>query len=148
MKTDNERITLAQATGITAEQAEVIATMGCDLASSGQLNDARVVFEGLVALNPLDASAHAALGTIYQKLGRLDEARASYDACIKLHPRHPIALANRGELRVLAQDSEGWLDLAKAIEADPEKTTAASRRAQALIEAVAAKQKQKQNQPV
>ena len=142
MKTLNEGRTLAEVTGITAEQAEVIATMGRDLASTGHLDDARIVFEGLVALNPLDAAAHAALGTIYQKLGRLKEARASYDACLKLQPRNPVALANRGELRVLSQDSGGWLDLGKALEADPEGNTGASQRARALIEAVAQKQKQ------
>lgn len=138
----NEEQTLAQLTGITAEQADVIANMGCDLANSGRFDDARVVFEGMVTLNPHDAAAQAALGTVYQKLGRTDDALAAYDACLKLDPKHPVALANRGELKVLARDASGWLDLAKALEADPQGTTVGSRRARAMIEAVAKKEKE------
>lgn len=143
MNTSIEKQTLAEMTGVTAEQAQFIADIGCDLAQSGRLEDSRVIFEGLVTLNPKDASAQAALGTVYQKLGRTLDARKAYDACLALEPQHPVALGSQGELKLLAKDKTGWLDLAKAVEFDPTCETLAARRARALITAVAEKQKQK-----
>ena len=43
-----------------------------DLATAGRLEEARIIFEGLVEGNPKDSASRAALGTVYQKLGRID----------------------------------------------------------------------------
>ena len=129
--------TWAEVEGITFEEAQGIARVGCELAGAGRLEEARVVFEGLCTLNPRDGAVRAALGTVYQKLGRVPEARAEYDAALQLSPDNPVALANRGELRLRAGDRDGLVDLARAIEADPGGETAASRRARALLRAMA-----------
>ena len=129
--------TWAEVEGITFEEAQGIARVGCELAGAGRLEEARVVFEGLCTLNPRDGAVRAALGTVYQKLGRIPDARAEYDAALQLSPDNPVALANRGELRLRAGDRDGLLDLARATESDPEGETAASRRARALLRAMA-----------
>lgn len=129
--------TWAQVEGMTFEEAQSIARLGCELAGAGRLEEARVVFEGLAALNPRDGAVRAALGTVLQKLGRLDEARAEYDAALQHSPDNPVALGNRGELRLRAGDRDGLLDLARATEADPHGETAAARRARALLRAMA-----------
>lgn len=68
------KMTWAEVEGMTAEEASGIAQTACELAAEGKLEQARVLLEGLVATNPYDAAAHAALGTVFQKMDRLDEA--------------------------------------------------------------------------
>lgn len=128
--------TWAEVEGMTKGEARAIAQVGCELAAAGRLEEARVLFEGLVEGNPKDAASRAALGTVYQKLGRLDEALAEYTAALAEQPRNPVALANRGELRLRAGDRQGYAGLAQAMEADPHGETAAGRRARSLVESI------------
>ncbi|MCE9667328.1 tetratricopeptide repeat protein [Myxococcus stipitatus] len=128
--------TWAEVEGMTFEEAKAIAQVGCDLAAAGRLEEARILFEGLVAGNPRDAGARAALGTVYQKLGRLEEAIAEYSAALARDPVHPVALANRGELYLRKGERQGFTDLANAVEVDPHGETAAGRRAKALVRAI------------
>lgn len=129
--------TIAEAAGLTFEDAKAIAEIGCDLAAAGRLEEARVLFEGLVEINPKDAAARAALGTVYQKQGRLEDAVSEYTAAIGLDEQQPVALANRGELRLRRNDAGGMEDLVAATRADPGGVTIAARRARALIGALA-----------
>ncbi|MHB8878790.1 MAG: tetratricopeptide repeat protein [Myxococcaceae bacterium] len=128
--------TWAEVEGMTWEEAKAIAQVGCDLATAGRLEEARIIFEGLVAGNPKDSASRAALGTVYQKLGRLDEAIAEYTAAIDQDPRNPVALANRGELRLKGGDRGGFSDIANAVDADPHGETSAGRRAKGLVKAI------------
>ena len=121
---------------MTFAEAKAIAQVGCDLAASGRLDEARIVFEGIVVMNPKDSASHAALGTVYQKLGRIEDAVAEYSAAIKTDAKNPIALANRGELRLKGGDRDGFTDLAHAVEADPHGETSAGRRAKSLVKAI------------
>ena len=72
----------------------------------------------------------------YQKLGRTEDAITEYTAALDTDARNPVALANRGELRLKAGDRAGFKDLAKAVEADPYGETAAGRRAKGLVKAI------------
>lgn len=128
--------TWAEVEGMTFEEAKAIAQVGCDLAAAGRLEEARILFEGLVEGNPKDTAARAALGTVYQKLGRLEEAVAEYSAALEREPDHPVALANRGELYLRKGERQGFTDLANAVEADPHGETAGGRRARALVKAI------------
>src|SRR5690349_12521517 len=83
--------TWAEVEGMTFEEAKAIAQVGCDLAAAGRLEEARILFEGLVEGNPRDTAARAALGTVYQKLGRLEEAIAEYSAALAREPGNPVA---------------------------------------------------------
>lgn len=130
------QVTWAEVEGMTWEEAKAIAQVGCDLATAGRLEEARIIFEGLVAGNPKDSASRAALGTVYQKLGRLEDAIAEYTAALEVDSRNPVALANRGELRLKAGDRNGFTDLAQAVEADPHGETVAGRRAKGLVKAI------------
>jgi len=130
-------MTWAEVEGMTWENAKAIAQVGCDLAAAGRLEEARVIFEGLVAGNPKDSASRAALGTVYQKLGRTEEAIAEYSAALEHDPKNAVALANRGELRLRAADRAGFTDLANAVDADPDGETSAGRRAKGLVKAIA-----------
>jgi Flp pilus assembly protein TadD len=129
-------LTLAELEGMTQAQAEEIAGHGVSLADAGRLEEARVVFEGLTASNLRDSAAWGALGTVYQKLGRMEDALAAYDTCVQLDPENPVALVNRGELRLRRGDAAGLEDVARALHADREGRTSAGRRALGLMKAL------------
>jgi len=129
--------TLAEIAGFTFEEAQAIAEIGVDLAAAGRLEEARMLFEGMVEMNPKDAAARAALGTVYQKQGRLLEALTEYTTAIEMDSEQPIALANRGELRLRRSDRGGMEDLVAATRSDPYGSTVGGRRAKALLGAMA-----------
>lgn len=131
-------MTWAEVEGMTFEEAKAIAQVGCDLAAAGRLEEARILFEGLVEGNPLDSAARAALGTVYQKLGRTEDALKEYSASLEFDPTNPVALVNRGELYLRQGDKRGFTDVANAVEADPNGETSAGRRARALVKAITA----------
>lgn len=143
---ENE-MTWAEVEGMTAEQAGRISRIGCELAAAGRLNDARIIFEGLVAGNPKDHSAVSALGTVYAKLQRKAEAIDCFDKALAIFDKNVVALSNRGELRLRGGDAGGLEDLAKAVEVDDRGMSAAGRRARTLLTALAkAKKAQPQQQ--
>lgn len=139
----------AEVDGVNWQEAKAIAQVGCDLAAAGRLEEARIIFEGLVEANPKDSAVLSALGTVYQKLGRIEDALSAYNTAIELDPRNPVALGNRGELRLRNDDREGFSDLARAVESDPHGETNAGRRARDLVRAITLKaiefMKQQQN---
>ncbi len=97
-----DELTWAEVQGMTHEEAKMIAETGCELAAAGRLEEARILFEGLVEVNPKDSAAHAALGTVYQKLERIEDAVSEYSAALGRDPKNPVALGNRGELYLRA----------------------------------------------
>lgn len=126
--------TLAEITGMTSKDAAELARRGEALADDGNLESARVIFEGLVACNPRDVGAQAALGTLYEKLGRRQLAMDCFDAALALDPHHPVARLGRGELRLRIGDRLGLEDLHVAASSDPTGRSVAGRRAAALLE--------------
>jgi Flp pilus assembly protein TadD len=130
-------LTLAELEGMTYEDAQECARVGVELAEAGRLEEARIVFEGLTASNLRDSAAWGALGTVYQKLGRAEDALAAYATCLRLDPLNPVALLNRGELRLRRGDGQGLEDVAAALHADREGHTSAGRRAMGLMKLVA-----------
>ena len=129
-------ITWAEAEGMTWEQAKAIGQVGCDLAEAGRLEEARILFEGLIAGNPRDSASQAALGTVYQKLGRIQDAKEAYTQTLDIDSDNPIALTYRGELRLREGDQAGREDIERAAKSDRSESTAAGRRARTLIAAM------------
>jgi Flp pilus assembly protein TadD len=122
--------TLAQAFGFTRDQAQAITEQAFNLLDAGDLDGAATVFTGLLALNPLDAGIHAALGSVFHQQGRTAEAIASYDEALELDGDTVLARVNRGELRCQAGQLEGIDDLRVAAG----KPSAVQARAQRLLQ--------------
>ncbi|RMG21019.1 MAG: hypothetical protein D6729_01795 [Deltaproteobacteria bacterium] len=132
-------VTFAQLEGFTVEEARRIAKMGHRLYEEGRYDEARILFEGLAAINPLDAYAHQVLGAIAECTGDIETARRHFDVCLSLDPKNVWVLVRRGELRLKHGDAKGGLeDLGCALEVDPEGRSPAARRA-ALFVAVLAR---------
>ncbi len=132
-------ITFAQLEGFTRDDARRIARMGHALYEQDRLEEARTLFEGLAALNPLDAYAHQVLGAIAEREGKAALARRYFDVCLSLNPANVWVRVRRGELRLREGDARGGLeDLAAALEADPEGETPSGRRARLVVAALQA----------
>lgn len=121
--------TLAQYIGITVDQAQAITSQAFDLMDAGNLEGAAVIFNGLLTLNPHDASAQAALGSVLHQQGKLSEARAAYDSAIAMDAHTVLARVNRGELRCKGGDLGGLEDLRVAARIP----SSVQARAQALV---------------
>jgi tetratricopeptide (TPR) repeat protein len=75
---DGSTPTFAQTYGISFEQGVEWAQEGLALAEQGRADEARVILEGLVTLNPLSASYWYALGFTYEKQELIDDAIQAY----------------------------------------------------------------------
>ena len=128
------RITLGDLEGITKQEQYQMAEVGYSYVTSGKLDDAETVFEGLIALDPFDAYFHTALGSIAQQRDQHDEAEKRYSRALEINPFFATAMANRGEVRVVqGRLAEGAEDLIRAVQSDPEAKEPATVRARATL---------------
>jgi Tfp pilus assembly protein PilF len=103
--------------------ADMVA-LGHELFSMGKVNEARVVFEGLVISNPDDSFAHTMLGTIHLARNDLDAALGAFEKAISLDPDDVPARVYRGEIRLNKRKLRGAAEdfawaLKLAAESDP-----------------------------
>lgn len=128
------RITLGDLEGITKQEQYQMAEIGHGYLGQGKLAEAKIVFEGLLALDPFDAYFNMALASIAQQEHQNDAAEKLYTRALEINPFSPTAHANRGELRVMQGDLQhGVEDLVKAIELDPKLSEPATERAKATL---------------
>ena len=131
-------ITLGDLEGVTKADQYKLAEKGHQLLEEGKLDDAKIVFEGLLALDPYDAYYLTALGSIAQRTEQLREAEHFYSRALTVNPYAIAAWANRGEVRIhLGQLVEAAGDLAKAIDLDPEGANPIGQRARLIALTVA-----------
>ncbi|HQU86003.1 MAG TPA: tetratricopeptide repeat protein [Pyrinomonadaceae bacterium] len=127
-------ITISEAVGLNRKQLYAIARRGYQLMNSGKLEEARLIYAGLVAADPFDSVFHCHLGAIHWKLGDVEKAFAEYDAALRFNIANVDALAGRGELYLLKGEvKQGIEDLRKALENDPHAFRPATVRARALL---------------
>jgi tetratricopeptide (TPR) repeat protein len=74
--------------------------LGHELFEGGRVNEARVVFEGLIAAGHQDAFCYTMLGTVSLALKDFDRALQLFDRALELEPSDLAALVYRGELRL------------------------------------------------
>ena len=71
------------------------------LEAQGKVNEARTVFQGLYAVNPMDPYFAKALGVVEMAAGNPAGAVAAYDVALKLAPTDAQAWLGRAEVRLL-----------------------------------------------
>lgn len=74
--------------------------LGHEAFQSGRVNEARVVFESLVASGRAESFAHTMLGTILLGAHELDAALEQFEAALALDPDELAALVYRAEIRL------------------------------------------------
>ncbi len=115
------RRTLTDETVDPTEQAFVDLTrLGHEAFEAGRADEARVVFESLVALGRRDPFAHTMLGTILLGAHALDLALEQFEAALEIDPEDLAALVYRGEIRLSRRKvARAVEDLERAVKLGP-----------------------------
>jgi type III secretion system low calcium response chaperone LcrH/SycD len=110
------KATLKDVRGYSDEELYAVAKTAYYFFYQGRLNEARTLFQGLYAVNPLDAYFAKALGVVELAAGNVQGALSAYDVAIKLAPSDPSVYVGRAEVK-LYQGNKGQAadDLRKAI---------------------------------
>ena len=113
--------TLKDVRGYTDEELYSIAKTAYFFYYQGRLDEARTLFQGLYAVNPLDSYFAKALGVVEMAAGNGQGALAAYDVAIKLSPADPAAYVGRAEVKLALGQKPGAVDdLKKASTLVPE----------------------------
>jgi tetratricopeptide (TPR) repeat protein len=127
--------TLGELQGIPKQTQYEWARTAQDLLSRGQLDKARELFLGLVALDPYDAYFHTGLGVAYLRDDQLDEALSHLSRALEINPFSADARASRAELYALRNERKLAVeDLVRLVNDNPTSNDPAVVRARAMVE--------------
>jgi type III secretion system low calcium response chaperone LcrH/SycD len=104
------KATLKDVRGYSDEELYSIARMGYFFFYQGKIEEARTIFQGLYAVNPLDSYFAKALGVVELAAGNPAGAMAAYDVCLKLSPQDSAAYVGRAEVKVAQGQRSGAVD--------------------------------------
>lgn len=112
---DGTTPTFAQTYGISFEQGVEWAQEGVALAEQGRADEACVILEGLVTLNPRSPSYWYALGFIYEKQELTEDAIQAYTMATERDRRHTEGWLRLGLLQLKKGDGRGIDSLRMAV---------------------------------
>ncbi len=125
--------TLKELKGYTEEELFRISQLGYTLFLNGKVSDAKVVFEGLVAVDPRKEYYYRALGVVYHRLGDAERALRQFSHAITVSPQSVAAFVNRAEVHISRRDMDKALaDLEQAIRYSGHHSDPLGRKARAL----------------
>ena len=143
--------TLAEFAGLGRERLYEIAARAYELMNSGKLEEALVIYRGLVAADPFDSVFRCHLGAVELRRGRAEEAAAEFDAALRFNRANADAFAGRGEAKLhLGRLAAAVEDLRAAVALDPAALRPSTVRARALLASLrqaARRQQTGKNQP-
>ncbi len=109
------KATLKEVRGYTDEELFSIARTGYFFYYQGKVAEARTVFQGLYAIDPLEPYFAKALGVVEMASGNTAGAMAAYDVAIRISPEDASAYVGRAEVKLsLGQRPSAVEDLKKA----------------------------------
>lgn len=94
------KATLRDVRGYSDEELYSIARIGYFFFHQGKVKEARLVFQGLYAINPTELYFAKALGVVEMAAGNPAGAVAAYDVALKLAPRDASAYLGRAEVKL------------------------------------------------
>lgn len=97
-----------------------MALIGFRMYEQGKYTEAKTIFQGLIALEPMEAYYYTALGAVFLAEEDLENARAMFSSSIALNPKEVAPYVNRGEVNLReGKILEAAQDFQKAVELDP-----------------------------
>lgn len=115
--------TLKELKGYTSEELHCISQLGYTLFLNGKIRDARIIFEGLVAVDPRNEYYYRALGVVYHREGDPERALRQFGHAITVSGRRSVAAyINRAEVHIARRDhgrALADLDAALRLARDP-----------------------------
>jgi tetratricopeptide (TPR) repeat protein len=128
-------VSIGQIMKLSPESIDEIARVGAELYMQGRMGEARVIFQGLAAVDPASYFGHAGLAVIAMAQDNLDEARECLERAVKLDPKDPAPYANLGEVLLRQANAKDALPMfQKAMALDPQRTNPAANRARAMLQ--------------
>ena len=128
------KITLKELKGYTDDELYAIAHTGYFFLMQGKNQEAKTLFEGLVAIDPKNDYYYRALGVIFHKLGDAERAIKQFTYAITVNPKAAASFVNRAEVYLsLQRNLEAANDLRKALEFATAREPALARKARALL---------------
>jgi len=122
-----------QLLGVTDQEFEAMGKLGTMYYEQGDLDRARIVFQGMVEADPSSSSAHAALGALYVRTGHDEVAIQHLNRAIELDSNQLSAYVNRAEVELkFKQPEKAVADLKRAMELDPTGQDPAANRARMM----------------
>ncbi|MBL8151500.1 MAG: hypothetical protein JNN15_16365 [Blastocatellia bacterium] len=92
------RLTLSRVKGWQPEEYQLMLMLGYTLHEQGRSEEAAIIFEGLLSLEPRNAYCHSALGAAYLRLEQDEKALTHLNMAIQLDAKDISAYINRAEL--------------------------------------------------
>ena len=96
------KATLKDVRGYSDEELYSIARTAYYFFYQGRVAEARTLFQGLYAVNPLDAYFARALGVVELAAGNQAGSLAAWDVAVKISPNDPASYVGRAETRIAA----------------------------------------------
>lgn len=100
----DEKVTLRQVRGYTDEELDAIVRAAQVFFRQGRIEEARVLFRGLRAVDPLEPSFARGLAVVEFAADDPDASLAAWDAAIALAPGEPSAWIGRAEVEIACGD--------------------------------------------
>lgn len=101
------KATLKEVRGYSDEELYSIAKTAYYFFFQGKLNEARTLFQGLYAVNPLDAYFAKALSVVELAAGNMQGALSAAEVAVKLAPEDGSAYVGRAEVKLLLGQKPG-----------------------------------------
>ncbi|MBL4818380.1 MAG: hypothetical protein JKY15_03995 [Deltaproteobacteria bacterium] len=109
--------TLKALRGYTDEELQTVSQIAYYMMMQGKLEDAKTLFEGLVAIDPSQEYYFRALGVLAQKAEDSNLALRHFGYAIQLAPDKPDGYVNRAEIFIYLDDQDkARADLKDALE--------------------------------
>ncbi len=106
------KATLKDVRGYSDDELYSIARTAYFYFYQGRITEARTLFQGLYAVNPLDGYFAKALGVVEMAAGNPTGALAAYDVALKLSPQDAAAYVGRAEVKIaMGQKTQAVDDL-------------------------------------
>jgi tetratricopeptide (TPR) repeat protein len=129
-------LTLQELNVISGPEMLEMAVIGFSMYEQGKYDHAKVIFQGLCALDPKEAYYRTALGAVYLAQENLEQAEGLLSEAIALNDKEIASFVNRGEVYLRqGKIMEAAQDFKRAVELDPDNKDPLSHRARLLAAA-------------
>ncbi len=106
---------MADVAGVGAEQMKALAMVAYSHFENGRYEEARSLYESLIALDANVPNHYAGLAAVQTEEGNLREALSTYDRALARRPEHRASLAGKGEAYLRLGEVEQALTAFEAV---------------------------------
>ncbi len=134
------RTTLKDIKGYDSDELYSIAHVAYYMLMQGKNDEAKVIFEGLTAIDPRNDYYHRALGLLYYKMGESERAVKQFSYALRVDSKKAVSYVNRAEVYIaMKKMSDAAQDLAQAAKLVTSNNPALKKKIAALMRAVGSK---------